>query len=76
MECWGVCVSVHGVKISQPRGAGGVLLCRSKKQVFIVTRRGEAVLERNRNQRSVSEVLLLCSFFFPVSKTAMQISLF
>lgn len=58
--------AVEGVvKISQLGWEGGVLLCRSEKQVLVATRR-EAVLERIRSKRSVPEVLLLlCSFQFP-----------
>lgn len=57
--------------MSQLRGRGGVLLCRSEKQVLVAVRRGEAVLGRLRNEMS-----LKCFFFtfFPVPKTAMQIS--
>lgn len=39
-----------------------MLLCRSE-QVFVATRRGEAVLERIRNKRKVSKVLLFYFFF-------------
>lgn len=55
-------MNVEGAKMSQLRGRGGVLLCRPEKQVLVAVRRGEAVLERIRNKRNVSEVLLLYLF--------------
>lgn len=48
--------------MSRLRERGGVLLCRSEKQVLVAVRGGEAVLERIRNKRNVSEVLLLYLF--------------